>query len=249
MFWPDVIDLKLFYASPLGKYAQEVIGQRVASCWDNVKDENLLGIGFTHHYLTPYLDQAQRVLSLMPAGQGALHWPNHGRANLTFLADEAEIPLPDESMSRVLLAHAFENTEQLRHMMRELWRVLAPGGSIIAVVPNRRGVWARKPGSPFAQGSPFSASQLRTLLRDTHFTPSDCHYALFTPPYKREFILKSSKFFEAVGSRFFPVFGGVIIMEAEKQIYATSKQTVPKKTRKGVYVPASQPAMTCDNKG
>ena len=28
-------------------------------------------------------------------------------------------------------------------MMRELWRVLADGGRMIVVAPNRRGLWAR----------------------------------------------------------------------------------------------------------
>lgn len=247
MFWPDVIDLKLFYTSPLGRVAEGVIARAITRIWKPAQGECVLGIGFTQPYLEPFRDSAERIMALMPAAQGALHWPVDGEKNLTFLADEADIPLPDESMSRILLVHAVENSEQLRHMLREVWRILAPNGKILVVVPNRRGVWARRPFSPFAHGSPFSASQLRAVLRDHRFTPYESHYTLFTPPTTSEFLLKASRFFEIVGCRFFTMFSGVILMEAEKQIYAPSTQRVVRKKREPDYAPAPQPALSCDS--
>jgi SAM-dependent methyltransferase len=246
MFWPDIIDLKLFYTSPLGRVAEGVVARCISRLWQPANDECVLGIGFTQPYLEPYRETAERIMALMPASQGALHWPLDAKANLTFLADEGDIPLPDESVSRVLIAHALENSEQRTHMMREIWRVLAPNGRLLVVAPNRRGVWARMPASPFAHGSPFSASQLRTVLRENRFTPYDAHYTLFTPPTGNEFLLKASRFFEFVGKRFFTVFSGVIVMEGEKQIYAQSTQRLAPKGRERSYVPTTQPVMTCD---
>lgn len=248
MFWPDVIDLKLFYAQPLGQLARREIAAAMAVLWEKTPDENILGIGYAQEFLEPYCQDANRVIALMPAAQGALHWPT-GRGNLSFLADEAEIPLPDESMHKVLLVHAMENSEQLRHMMREIWRVLTPGGCVLVIVPNRNGAWARVPRSPFAHGSPYSASQLRTVMRDHSFTPQDCRPALFTPPSNREFLLRAAPLFETIGRRFFPMFGGLLLMEGEKQIYATSRQAATQRKRRPTYAPASQPVMTCDSKG
>lgn len=246
MFWPDVIDLKLFYTSPLGRVAEGVIARCITRLWPPATGECVLGIGFTQPYLEPYRDSAERIMALMPAAQGALHWPLDAQRNLTFLADESDIPLPAESVSRVLIVHALENSEQRTHMMREIWRVLAPNGRVLVVAPNRRGMWARIPISPFAHGSPFSVSQLRTVLRENRFTPYDAHYTLFTPPTSNDMILKTSRFFEFVGKRFFTVFSGVIMMEGEKQIYAQSTQRVMRKSRERAYVPAPQPVMTCD---
>lgn len=245
MFWPDVIDLKLFYTSPVGRMAEGVIARTITKLWRPSPDECILGIGFTQPYLEPFRENAQRIMALMPDAQGALHWPIEGQ-NLTFLADEADIPLPDESMSRVLIVHAVENSEQLRHMLREVWRVLAPNGKLLVVAPNRRGVWARRPVSPFAHGSPFSASQLRAVLRDHRFTPYESHYTLFTPPTNNEWVLKTSRMCEYIGSRFFPLFSGVIVMEAEKQIYAPSTQRAVRKQRERGYAPSAQPALTFD---
>lgn len=247
MFWPDVIDLKLFYTSPTGRMAEGVIARAITTVWQPAKQECVLGIGFTQPYLAPYRADAERIMALMPAAQGALHWPVDGEKNLTFLADEADIPLPDESVSRVLLVHAVEHSEQLRHMLREIWRVLAPNGRLLVVVPNRRGVWARMPVSPFGHGSPFSGSQLRAVLRDHRFTPYEAHYTLFTPPTNNEFMLKSSRLIEFIGSRFFTLFSGVIVMEAEKQIYAPSTQRATRKQAVRGYAPEPepQPALSC----
>lgn len=248
MFWPDVIDLKIFYSSPLGQAAEAVIAREIARMWPPATDECVLGMGFTQPYLEPYRESAERIMALMPAAQGALHWPLDAPKNLTFLADEGDIPLPDESVSRVLLVHALENTEQRTHMMREIWRVLAPGGRVLVVAPNRRGVWARMPASPFAHGSPFSASQLRQVLRENHFTPYDARYCLFTPPTPNEFLLKSKSVFEFIGKRFFTMFSGVILMEGEKQIYASTTQPLTRRKREAGYRPATQPVMTLDAK-
>ena len=245
MFWPDVIDLKLFYASRLGQIASREIRAAMAEIWENTHDENVLGIGYTQEFLEPYREKSSHIISLMPASQGAIHWPAGG-PNLTFLGDEAEIPLPDESIHKVLLVHAMENSEQLRHMMREIWRVLVPGGCLLVIVPNRRGAWARVPRSPFAHGSPYSAPQLSTVMRDHSFTPYHARHVLYTPPSSREFLLKSSPLFETIGKRFFSMFSGLILMEGEKQIYAPSKPAAVRKKRSQSYVPATQPVMTCD---
>ena len=103
----------------------------------------------------------------MPAPQGVLHWPGE-ELNSTALIEEAELPLPDMSVDRVLLAHALEHTEQLRPLLREIWRVLNPSGRVIAIVPNRRGIWARIDSTPFGHGHPYTAGQLSRLLRSRY---------------------------------------------------------------------------------
>lgn len=240
MFWPDVVALKEFYASPLGQLAGNAVRQQIEKYWPETKDEVLLGLGFATPYLASYLKQSQRVLACMPAQQGVIHWPPHAR-NLTLLADEAEIPLPDNSIHRVLVVHAMENSEHVRPMLAEIWRVLAPGGRMLVVAPNRRGIWARAPGSPFAYGQPFSAGQLKDLVSDHSFTPLRFASALFFPPSSRSYILRSAKFIEKVGSRFFPAFGGLLLMEAEKRIYAPVAQKASRRVRRS-YIPSAQPA-------
>lgn len=217
----DVIDLRDFYGRPLGRVARRLIQRRIHDMWTNVKGLNVLGLGFATPYLSGFHGDAERVIGLMPAQQGVLHWPAEGRC-LTGLVDERELPLPDESMDRVLLVHGLEGSEAMRAMLRQIWRVLAPGGRLLIVVPNRRGLWARREATPFGQGQPFSRSQITQLLRESMLSPSQWEAALFVPPFDWRPLLRSTSAWERVGHMLWPRFSGVILVEATKQIYAAT---------------------------
>ena len=219
--FPDVVDLRDFYDTSLGQVARRMIRRRARAIWPNVSGLSLLGLGYATPYLKVFQDEAERVLAMMPATQGVLHWPRD-EPSLVALADEAELPLADFSIDRVLLVHAVECTEQLRPMLREVWRVLAGNGRLLVVVPNRRGIWARSDRTPFGQGHPFSQPQLSRLLRDSLFTPVQSTNALFVPPSRSRMILASARAWEQVGNRWFQRFSGAIMIEAEKQIYAAT---------------------------
>lgn len=46
MFWPDVIALKEFYASPLGQTVSLNMRNHVRRFWGELKGDSLLGVGF-----------------------------------------------------------------------------------------------------------------------------------------------------------------------------------------------------------
>lgn len=222
MFWPDVIELKSFYASVMGQVACQALRRHIRAIWPEAKGETLLGIGYATPYLLPYLDKSDLVVACMPAGQGVVHWPQ-GRDNLSIIMDEADLPFPTGTVNRLLLVHALEHSEQTRRLLAEAHRVLTPSGRLLVIAPNRRGIWARSPSSPFAHGQPFSVGQLKRLLNESRFTVLQTRTALFFPPANWRFILRSARFLEVIGTAFFPVFGGIILTEAEKQIYAPIK--------------------------
>lgn len=236
--WTDVVDLRDFYATSLGQMARRMIRRQVRQLWPDVSGLRVLGLGFATPYLRPFLAEAERVAAVMPASQGVLPWPPEG-PGLTLLADEAELPLPDRSMDRILLVHALESTEQVRAMMREIWRVLADGGRLAIVAPNRRGIWARLERTPFGQGRPYTTGQLARLLRDNMFTPVATSGALFLPPTTSRVLLRSAPAIEELGHRWFETFAGVNLIEATKQIYAASGLR-DGKARRRVYVPIPQ---------
>jgi len=223
--WNDAVDLRDFYRTTLGQMASRTIRQRIRTIWPDVTGQAVLGFGYATPYLRPFREEAQRVIAAMPAQQGVLHWPSDGKG-LATLCDETEIPLPDVSMDRVLLVHGLESSEQLRPMLREIWRVLADGGRLLAVVPNRRGIWARLDRTPFGHGHPYTPGQLSHLLRDTLFTPIRMERALFVPPSRSRMMLAAAPAWETVGLKLFQTFAGVLIIEAGKQIYTASPELV-----------------------
>src|SRR5579862_8964811 len=138
--YTDVVDLRDFYETSLGQTACRMLRRRIRTIWPSLEGTSLVGIGYAGPYLRPYLGEAERVLSLMPATQGVLHWPKEG-PNLTALVEESELPFQDASVDRILLVHALEGTEHAQAMLGDVWRILAAGGRLLIVVPNRRGMW------------------------------------------------------------------------------------------------------------
>ncbi|MGQ9371893.1 class I SAM-dependent methyltransferase [Azospirillum sp. A39] len=240
--YTDIVDLREFYESSLGQVARRMIRRRLRELWPDVRGQIVLGIGYTTPYLRPFRDDAERVIALMPASQGVAFWPREG-PGLVALSDEAELPLPDMSVDRVLLVHGLEGTEQLRPMMREIWRVLAGGGRLLSVVPNRRGLWARADWTPFGHGFPYSPSQLKQVLRDTMFVPERTAHALFIPPVRSRMLLRSAPAWEEVGTRWFKAFAGVTMIESSKQIFAgVARKAQPVRRRLIVPMPGGTAA-------
>jgi len=239
--WTDVIDLRDFYASTLGQVARRMIRRRLRQLWPDVTGQCVLGIGYASPYLNGFRGEAERVLAAMPAAQGVLHWPS-GEPGLTTLVDELELPFPDLSMDRVLLIHALECAEQIRPLMREIWRVLSGSGRLMVVVPNRSGIWARFERTPFGHGLPHTPGQLSRVLRDNLFTPIESHRALFVPPVHSRMVLSSAPAWEQIGQRAFKTFSGVVMTEAVKQIYATGATPSPKRRRRYLPVPKQSPS-------
>jgi SAM-dependent methyltransferase len=240
----DVVDLRSFYSQRLGTVARHVIGRGIRKQWPDTRGLRLLGIGYPNPYMGVYREEAERCLVFMPAAQGVVKWPAQHPA-LSALVDENELPLPDSAVDRVLLVHALEMSRDAMSLLREVWRVLASGGQLLAVVPNRRGLWARMDTTPFGQGLPYSRSQITSLMRDAWFTPVAWSEALYVPPIQRGWFLRSAMAWERAGATISAPFAGVHIVAATKQVY----RAIPARREKGLLVPALNPALAPSPRG
>ena len=235
----DVIDLKAFYASPVGQVARRILSARLRSIWPDLHGLALAGIGYTNAYLAIFREESERTLALMPATQGVVVWPRNG-PSASALIDPFLLPLGDEALDRVLVVHALEDCGNPRELLSEIWQVLKPGGRIIVVAPNRRGLWARLDTTPFGQGQPFSRAQLTALLREALFTPEFWTEALFVPPINRALFLRSAVAFERTGHALSLPFAGIHLIEAVKQVYRAMPVSRQRKSR-ARFVPALAP--------
>ena len=144
------------------------------------------------------------------------------------------MPLTDSAVDRVLLVHALEMADDAIALLREAWRVLSPNGRLLAVIPNRRGLWARTDTTPFGYGRPYSRAQITSILRETWFTPDGWGEALYVPPIARGWFLRTAVAWERTGSTISAPFAGVHIVEATKQVY----RAIPARREKRALVPA-----------
>jgi SAM-dependent methyltransferase len=233
---PDVLDLQAFYGSRQGQLVRRLVGRQIRTFWPELRGQRLLGLGYAVPFLAPLAEGVERVCVVMPPGQGGVRWPAE-RQNQVILAADDELPLADRSVDRVLMVHALESAEQSQRLLRELWRVLADGGQALIVVPNRRGLWCLSESTPFGHGRPFSSTQLKQLLRNNLFDPRGTARALFVPPSSSRLLLRTALVWERIGLRWAKHFSGVLLMAAEKQIYAAPVEPVVRKGRVPAYAP------------
>lgn len=234
----DVNNLREFYSSELGIASCNSITLAFSSLWGNSRNERVLGLGYTTPWLDKFSGDCERIMNMMPANQGAVNWPDNN-ASSTGLVFEEELPLADNSIDRIVMVHLLEHSENPAETLREVWRVLAPNGKLFIVVPNRRGLWARFEHTPFGTGQPFSKQQLTNILRSVMLSPISWSDALHFPPGKINRRPKFRMHLEKLGRRLWPVFSGVIMVEAQKKLY----QGIPAISRQSrrVFVPVLLP--------
>jgi SAM-dependent methyltransferase len=234
----DVVDLRDFYGQPLGQMVRRILRAKLRGHWRDVSGSRILGIGYASPFLGAFREEAERLMAFNPAEQGVTDWPSGGLTQSALV--EADMwPLPDGAVDRVLAIHMLEVSHSPEDLLREIWRSLAPGGRVMLVVPNRRGLWSRFDNTPFGQGRPYSRGQLHRLLRDNAFAPVSWGEALFFPPIQRGIVMRSAVGMERLGARMWPPFAGLHLVEAGKQVY----RPIParKKVKSARLKPAAQP--------
>jgi SAM-dependent methyltransferase len=123
----DVLELRDFYASPLGAAAREALGAKLGEAWGDAHGLDVLGLGYATPWLEPLRPTARRTVAAMPASQGVEVWPGEGRP-LSALAEETALPFMNALFDRVLIVHGLEESDDPARMLAEVWRVLAPTG-------------------------------------------------------------------------------------------------------------------------
>jgi len=233
----DVQDLKRFYyRSALGRAAQRAVREQVQVFWPEAKAQTVAGFGFAVPLLRPYLDQARRVIGLMPAPQGVMPWPA-GLPNVSVLCEETLWPIDTGVIDKLVLMHGLETSTDPSALLAEAHRALGPGGRAIFVVPNRAGLWSRTDATPFGFGRPYSPGQLEAQLKAHGFFIERSASVLYQPPTGKRFWLKTGRAWERFG-RAIPLAlaGGVLLVEASKQVPAPTRPGLSERVKKPLSV-------------
>jgi SAM-dependent methyltransferase len=232
-----VLELREFYASPLGHAAREMISRKVTEAWLDGDGLDVLALGYATPFVGALTARSRRTVAAMPAAQGVEAWPL-GARNAACLAPEEALPFANALFDRILAVHALEESDNPLALLREVCRVLAPSGRVILAVAARHGMWANAERTPFGHGRPFSRRQLELLVREAELEPLGWTRALYAPPFG--WAARWAVGFEQAGAFLWPPFAGVILMEAVKQTFAVRPRGVRARTQApvGVLQPA-----------
>jgi SAM-dependent methyltransferase len=238
----DVLELREFYAQPLGRAVRELLSRKIGEVWGDAAGLDVLGLGYATPFLEGFDAAARRVIAAMPAAQGVETWPALQR-NRACLIEDGALPFLNALFDRILFVHALEESDQAGQLLREAGRVLAPSGRIIVVAAARGGLWSHAERTPFGHGRPFTRRQLETLVREAELEPVAWSQALYIPPWTP--MARWAEGFEQIGSRVWPGSAGLVLLEAVKRTYALKAKPVRAKLTAplpGVLAPQPTPA-------
>ncbi|MBE7209575.1 MAG: methyltransferase domain-containing protein [Gluconacetobacter diazotrophicus] len=207
----DIQAMAGFYATRTGRNAAAAINRRLAGFWPDLRNQRLLGLGYTAPFLPTWRRQVRHHVDAVTA---------HALANLrsSCIVQDDQLPFPDALFDRVLLVHAVETATDLTRMLRAVQRLLRDDGRLLLVVPNRTGLLAHGERTPFGDGAPFSVGRVERLLARSLFRIERLEGALFLPPGEGRVPVLAGSVAERLGRHVSPRLSGVLIAEAVKDI-------------------------------
>ena len=200
------LPLAAWYASPGGTRAARLLRNMIQPTLQHSGNSRLLTLGAPEGLLRGIDTGGIERLAAI----GASGWPSRGR-NAGLCADPCQLPFHEAVFDQALVIHCLETAERPAAVLRELWRVLAPAGELLLVVPNRAGLWATVETNPFGQGRPYGRRALIAALADAMFEVTAAHTALAAPP------LGMLAWSEPMLARAVPQLGGVHFVRAAKR--------------------------------
>lgn len=238
-----------YYHSPNGRlvahmlrgHLQEVMRFPHQSDMPGEMPGEMLGFGYPYMCLPHHVS----LPVLIPQEMGALASADDTGVMSVCAASDAW-PFESESMDQILMTHGLEFTHDPLGCLTEACRVLKGAGQLVLMVPHRRSLWVRAEKTPFGQGRPFSKSQLTKLLHEAGFEITSLSRHLHSPPIGLAFGYGLAQLVNKIGQHGWGVFGGVMIVEATKLVYAKRPtQNQPIKALSGLFgKPAVKPRPT-----
>lgn len=222
----EVRSADVFYDTSAGAGVVRLLGRRLADCWPDLRGLNVLGLGHTTPFLADLKDQAALTVA---AHLGTLPDVALSHRQAECVVSGGCLPFPDLSFDRILMVHALETAPSGRELLRSAWKVLRDNGKLVLIVPNRRGLWAWSDTTPYGQGTPYSQRQVCRLLQEAMFHVEMCETALYPPLFPLLRHPRLSAAIERSGAAILPACGGVVILEAVKNLWGGVPLTAGKR--------------------
>lgn len=222
-----IIGLQDWFESPAGQYLL---------AWEQQQFDRWVADIFGYHALQlglPALDalaanrMSHRWLATsQPVPPGALN------TRSALLSDYAALPFPEASLDLVALPHSLDSHPDPHATLREVARVLVPGGRVVLSGFNPASLWGLRQrreqlchrvglGTPvLPEPIEFIGNwRLRDWLRLLDFEVEVGHHGCYRPLVRSEKWLKRYGWMDRAGERWWPFFGAAYFLVAVKRVY------------------------------
>jgi len=136
------------------------------------------------------------------------------------------LPIADDSVDVVLLAHTLEFEQDPHQVLREADRVLVPEGHIVLLGFNPFSPWGlwrlliSRWSLPPWSGQFRSSRRIRDWLSLLGYDVTVSHSFFFRPPVRSDGVMRRLKVLERAGRRLWPFAGAVYLLVAKKRMVA-----------------------------
>jgi SAM-dependent methyltransferase len=162
--------------------------------------------------------------------------------------DYTELPFASQSLDLVVLPHVLEFSTDPHQVLREVERVLIPEGQVIICGFNPASLWGARHVLRRVGGTSFlprteeliSMPRMKDWLKLLNMSASQSHFGCYAPACRTEKWLNRYTFMDNAGSRWWPYFGGVYLIQAVKRVKGM-RLIGPAWTRKTATAPAVVP--------
>jgi len=134
------------------------------------------------------------------------------------------LPIRTDSVDAVLLTHTLDFAADPHQVLREVDRILIPEGRLILIGFNSLSLWGlRRLWPPSRKRIPWNARFIGALriqdwLRLLGFEIELTHYLMFSPPLRREGVMRRLAFLDRLGTRCCLPLGGAYMIRAVKRV-------------------------------
>ncbi|MEM7071354.1 MAG: methyltransferase domain-containing protein, partial [Pseudomonadota bacterium] len=223
-----------------GQYAQIKIEQHLNLIWPNLKNQIVISLGYSQPWAKKLAERSEQFIAFWPLSYFNQNDDNDDKALEQLILQEKQsyincvcehdlLALEDMSVDKILLVHMLEHYAIDNHLLDELWRVLNGSGSMILIVPARRGLWARNEHTPFGHGLTFSKLQLQARASRHQFSVQSLERTLYSPPQLIKKYPNLSSRCDVAMQYLVPHLAGALISEWSKDIYATTPACIESK--------------------
>jgi SAM-dependent methyltransferase len=158
-----------------------------------------------------------------------------------------ELPILTGSIDLVMLPHTLEFVDNARQLLAEACRIVKPEGLIAICGFNPYSAWGLRKAFTKHKTPPWSGNfiysyKIKNWLQLVGFEMEKQQSILFRPPISRPELFQKLQFLEYIGSKCFPMLGGVYILLARAKVIPLIPIRMQwKQQLSGIRLPAKMP--------
>ncbi len=209
-------------ANMVGQWFQTPQGQAVLAA-ERAIASPILSRLFGYHILQVGCNEEISLIDDSPVGHKIIFSASWRPGGKNAVADNEELPLATDSIDVVVIHHALDFTHDSHRLLREVTRVLRPGGQMVIVGFNPYSHWGfwklfkRKSHIPW-RGRFISRGRLTDWLQLLNLQIETVEYGLHFAPLRFKRLLNHYQTLENLGRRMNSRLGGAYLFVCVKQV-------------------------------